>query len=178
MHRLQRALHVRDNLFRPPVPAHDLAEVADRVVNFLQVARVNRPDRHARLDQVGRELVLHVGRGDDQIGLQPQDRLHIARAETAHPRLGVRRPAAACKTPSSPRPAATPRADAGYRLRLLRGRRGVGVRCFVTQSARVASFRPTRNPKSTSRATPSQARLLPRSRRREAVEASPQRGLG
>ena len=88
--RREVALHLRDDLLRAFGVPHELAEMADGLVNFPQAARVHGQDIHAGLDQVGRELVLHVGRGDDEVRLEAEDRLEIAGTETAYARLFLR----------------------------------------------------------------------------------------
>ena len=87
--RLQRALHLADEALGLVRAAYELAEVADRVVNFAEAARVHGPDVDAGLDEIGGELVLHVGGGDDEVGLQLEDGIEVAAAESAHFRLGL-----------------------------------------------------------------------------------------
>ncbi len=84
------ALHLRDEFLRALGPAHELAEVADGVVYFREVPRVHGPDIDAGLDEIGGELVLHVGGGDDEVGLELEDGFEVAGIEAADLRLGRR----------------------------------------------------------------------------------------
>jgi hypothetical protein len=103
---LQGAMHPLDHLLGARALPDDLTEVADCSVNVLEIARVDRPHRDARADQIGGELVLDVGRGDDEIGFESQDRLEVSRSEAAYPRflLRARRRPIECRDPHDLRP--------------------------------------------------------------------------